>query len=222
MKLRAVIFDLYGTLLDFGPPPPDAETRWGQVWQAAVGNVKFKITIQDATRLRIEDCLERVQRLPPAYRAILPIVSEGNKAGMACYTNLNGAAAHGSQDYLNLVPTAGAQVILHEAGHILEQRVTSARPDTLERWKKAIAEDKVSVSDYGDQVAHEDLAEFSLVYAVCLEAGGARLAELQRLSPRRFAQWADILRTAPTLPPPPKKAKAADRPRGKPGSKAGS
>jgi len=186
----------------------------GQVWQASLGAVKFKITIQDATKVRVEGCLERLQRLPTAYRAILPIVSEGDKAGMAFYGKLGGAAAHGSQDYLNLVPGAGTQVILHEAGHILEQRVTSVRPDTLDRWKKAIAEDKISVSDYGDHVAHEDLAEFSLVYAVCLDAGAARLAELQKLSPKRFALWADILKTAPTLPPPQKKKETAAK-RGK-------
>jgi len=28
MSLRAVIFDIYGTLLQLGPPPPDAQSRW--------------------------------------------------------------------------------------------------------------------------------------------------------------------------------------------------
>jgi putative hydrolase of the HAD superfamily len=28
MNIRAVIFDIYGTLLDVGPPPPDADARW--------------------------------------------------------------------------------------------------------------------------------------------------------------------------------------------------
>jgi FMN phosphatase YigB (HAD superfamily) len=28
MNIRAVIFDVYGTLLQVGPPPPDGETRW--------------------------------------------------------------------------------------------------------------------------------------------------------------------------------------------------
>lgn len=28
MNLRAIIFDLYGTLLEVGPPPPDADARW--------------------------------------------------------------------------------------------------------------------------------------------------------------------------------------------------
>jgi FMN phosphatase YigB (HAD superfamily) len=29
---RALIFDLYGTLLQVGPPPPDAEARWAALW----------------------------------------------------------------------------------------------------------------------------------------------------------------------------------------------
>jgi FMN phosphatase YigB (HAD superfamily) len=28
MTIRAVIFDIYGTLLEVGPPPPDADARW--------------------------------------------------------------------------------------------------------------------------------------------------------------------------------------------------
>jgi len=37
MKIRAVVCDLYGTLLDFGPPPPDAARRWAEAWQVAHG-----------------------------------------------------------------------------------------------------------------------------------------------------------------------------------------
>lgn len=34
--IRAVICDIYGTLLDVGPPPPDAEPRWHQLWHASI------------------------------------------------------------------------------------------------------------------------------------------------------------------------------------------
>ena len=33
MNLRAVIFDIYGTLLEIGPPPPDADARWESLWR---------------------------------------------------------------------------------------------------------------------------------------------------------------------------------------------
>jgi len=32
MKIRAVIFDIYRTLLGLDPPPPDAEARWVALW----------------------------------------------------------------------------------------------------------------------------------------------------------------------------------------------
>lgn len=38
MKLRAIIFDLYGTLLEFGPPPVDADRRWEQNWRTNLGS----------------------------------------------------------------------------------------------------------------------------------------------------------------------------------------
>ena len=178
----------------------------GKVWQVTLGDTPFKITIEDKVNLQVADCLKRVENLPPAYRKVFQIVSEGTKNGVAIYANLDGAAAHGSQDYLNIVPDADAMVIAHESGHILEQRVSSAQPKTLEHWQQAITADKISVSAYGDQVAHEDLAEFALAYAMCLDAGKEKLTELKRLSPQRFAQWELILKTAAPA------AKAASKP----------
>lgn len=37
MKLRAAIFDLYGTLLEVGPPPANAPARWAARWREAFG-----------------------------------------------------------------------------------------------------------------------------------------------------------------------------------------
>lgn len=166
----------------------------GKVWQVSLGEVKFKLTIEDKVALEAAACLGRLERIPAAYRCSFEVVSEGNKDGVAFYKDLDGAAAHGSQDYLNLVPNADARVIAHECGHILEQRATRSQPKTLEDWKKAIEDDKVSVSPYGDGATHEDLAEFALVYALCLDAGREKLAELKKLSPRRFEQWEAILK----------------------------
>ena len=61
-------------------------------------------------------------------------------------------------------------------------------------WASAIKADKISISDYGDNVRHEDLAEFAQVYAVCLDAGPEPLAALEELSPARFALWEKILK----------------------------
>lgn len=37
MSTRAVIFDVYGTLLEVGPPPVDADARWTALWQEHIG-----------------------------------------------------------------------------------------------------------------------------------------------------------------------------------------
>ncbi len=168
----------------------------GKVWQASLDGVKFKITIEDKLTLEVADCLPRLEQLPPAYRRSFQIVSEDKKDGVAFYADLGGAAAHGSQDYLNLVKDANALVIAHEAGHILEQRMTRSFPKTLDLWKAAVEKDQVSVSAYGDGAIHEDLAEFARVHAVCLDAGKERLAELKKRSPQRFRLWDRILQGA--------------------------
>jgi hypothetical protein len=165
----------------------------GRTWTARLGSTTFRVTTQDASKVGVEHVLDHVQRLPARYRRCLEIVSEPGKAGVAVYAELGGAAAHGSQEYLNMIPQANVFVVLHEAGHVLEQRATAKQADILARWAKAAAADKVSVSEYGDSVAHEDLAEFSLVYGIALDAGAAHLQHLQTLSPRRFALWEEIL-----------------------------
>ena len=37
MKPRAVICDVYRTILDVGPAPADAEARWGALWRQRLG-----------------------------------------------------------------------------------------------------------------------------------------------------------------------------------------
>lgn len=165
----------------------------GKVWQARLGGSKFKITIEDKLDMKLDETFERLQRLPAEYRRALEVVSEDKKDGVAFYADLDGAAAHGSQNYLNLVKGAGVEVISHESGHVLEQRATRADPTVLERWNKARTEDAVSISAYGDRVNHEDLAEFAMLYAICLDAGKERLAELKEKTPRRFVIWQEIL-----------------------------
>lgn len=166
----------------------------GKVWQASLDGVKFKITIEDKLTLKVDDCLRRLEQQPAAYRRAFEIVSEDKKDGVAFYENLGGAAAHGSQDYLNLVRNANALVIAHETGHILEQRMTRSQPKTLDDWKAAVEKDAISVSAYGDGSTHEDLAEFARVYATCFNAGKLELAKLKELSPRRFQLWQKILK----------------------------
>ncbi|MBL7133413.1 MAG: PQQ-binding-like beta-propeller repeat protein [Phycisphaerae bacterium] len=177
--------------------PTDVKMRNGRVagkrWLATCGEFRFKITIQDSTGVKPEQVVQRLEKLPMSYMKACQVVSDPTEDGIAVYANLGGAAAHGGQSYINIVPNANALVIAHEAGHTLEQYARSSDPRILDRWGDAIKADKVSVSNYGDKVRHEDLGEFARVYAVCLSAGAEPLAELKKLSPARFALWEEIL-----------------------------
>ena len=168
----------------------------GKAWSVALGRSRFRVSIEDVTGLELAEALRRIERIPPLYRRCLEIVSEEGKDGIAFYGDLGGAAAHGGQQYLNILHRVGAEVIIHEAGHVMEQRARDAEPDILERWGRAIEADGVSVSPYGDRVVHEDQAEFAKVYALCLDAGPEHLERLAERSPERYALWERMLRLA--------------------------
>jgi len=178
--------------------PKDVKMRNGGVsgkqWMATCGKHRFKLTIQDSTGVKLAHLVEILQKLPGPYMRACAAVSDEGEDGIAIYADLGGARAHGGKGYINLVPAADAIVIAHEAGHTLEQVARESDSKILDKWEEAIKADKISVSDYGDHVRHEDLAEFAQVYAVCLDAGPEPLAALEELSPARFTLWEKILK----------------------------
>jgi len=165
----------------------------GRFWTVRLGSHHFTISIEDSTKLELREVTRRLEKLTEPYRRALEIVSEPGKNGIAFYSNLGGATAHGGQAYINIVPWGNEQVIAHEAGHVLEQRARNTEEDVLERWKDAIIADDVSVSGYGDRVAHEDQAEFALLWGVCYDAGNGRLNKLEKASPQRYALWETMM-----------------------------
>jgi hypothetical protein len=166
----------------------------GKQWIATSGKYRFKLTIQDSTEVKLDQLVERLQNLPGPYIKACAAVSDEGEDGIAIYADLGGASAHGGQRYINIVPRADALVIAHEAGHTLEQVARASDPKILDTWLEAIKADKISITDYGDHAHPEDLAEFAMVYAVCLGAGSQHLAALKKLSPARFALWEKILK----------------------------
>lgn len=186
--------------IDLLSGPREVKMNNGQVpgkeWQASFKGRKFKITIQDSTNVEVQQVINRLQRLPAPYLRACEVVSDPNENGVAVYADLGGAAAHGSKDYINIVPNADSMVLAHEMGHTLEQVASQSDPKTLEKWAAAIKSDAISVSRYGDQVAHEDLAEFAMAYALCLDAGPGQLEKLKGLSPKRYELWEAILKPA--------------------------
>ena len=182
-----------------GPTP--VKMRNGRVagtkWRATCGKYRFTLTIEDKTKLPLETLIKRVEQLPMSYVRACEVVSDIGEDGLAIYSNLNGAMAHGGKGYINTVPHAPAVVIAHEAGHTLEQAARESDPKLIEKWSVASKADNQSVSGYGDTADSENLAEFAKVYAVCLDKGPEKLKELKKLSPRRFAMWEHILLRAP-------------------------
>ncbi len=186
------------TIVKIVSGPEDVKMRNGGVsgkqWIATCGKYRFKLTIQDSTGVKLGHLVKLLRQIPGPYMRACTVVSDPGEDGIAIYANLGGARAHGGQGYINLIPAADAAVIVHEVGHALEQVARQSDPKVLDNWAEAIKADKTSVSDYGDKVRHEDLAEFAQVYAVCLDKGSKPLAELKKLSPARFALWEKILK----------------------------
>jgi len=196
------LFEKFGqdstTKVEVVSGPEDVKMRNGGVsgkrWIATSGKYRFKLTIQESTGFELTQLVEILQKLPGPYMRACVAVSDDGEDGIAVYADLGGAGAHGGKGYINMVPRANALTIAHEAGHTLEQVAREADSKVLDDWEEAIKADKISVSDYGDRVRHEDLGEFAQVYAVCLSAGPEHLAALEKLSPARFALWEKILK----------------------------
>jgi len=187
------------TKIEIVSGPVDVEMRNGSVpgkrWMATSGKYRFKLTIQESTGVKLCQLIELLQKLPGPYMKACQAVSDDGEDGIAIYADLGGSRGHGGKGYINLAPHADALVVAHEAGHTLEQVARESDPGVLDKWEEAIKADKISVSDYGDEVRHEDLGEFAQAYAVCLHAGPEYLATLKKLSPARFALWEKILST---------------------------
>jgi len=166
----------------------------GKQWIASSGEYRFKLTIQDETGMKLDELLNRVQKLPAPYMRACQAVSDDGEDGIAIYVTIGGAAGHGGKTYINLARHANTLTIAHEMGHTLEQVYRESHPKILETWDKISKEDKISVSGYGDSACSEDIAEFAQVYAVCLDGGPEALAELKKLSPRRFVLWEKVLK----------------------------
>ncbi len=168
----------------------------GRVWNASLGGVPFKISIENACSnvVSLDFAQGEAEKIPQMYRKAFNVVSDPDEDGMAYYDDIGGAAAHGGKEYLNMVKGVGAYVIIHEAGHILEQYANEKSPNLSSGWPAAITNDGVSISRYGNGAWWEDLAEYARTYALALEAGMDQVFKLKGQTPNRFVLWEKILR----------------------------
>jgi FMN phosphatase YigB (HAD superfamily) len=65
MRIRAVIFDVYGTLLEVGPAPPEAEANWHELWTRTLQTAPRFTRLEFAIR-----CNHVVARFHEAARAL--------------------------------------------------------------------------------------------------------------------------------------------------------
>jgi putative hydrolase of the HAD superfamily len=146
MKLRAVIFDLYGTLLDFGPPPPDAETRWGQVWQAAFGNAPRLTLLQFADECRgvvaLEHTAARARGIgfpevywPDVVDAVLPEIAILPAAARADLPFYDADLAH----TVHLMPGAADALRTAQAASLRLGLASNCQPYSLRELDRALA-----------------------------------------------------------------------------------
>ena len=54
MTIRAIIFDIYSTLLDVGPPPANADTLWQRLFEEMLG------TPPPVSRTEFSVCISRI------------------------------------------------------------------------------------------------------------------------------------------------------------------
>jgi len=146
MSIRAVIFDIYDTLLEVGPPPADAEQRWERLWQTILGTPAPLTMAAFAT-----ECGRLVTREHAAARAIgvkyaevywPQIVAEARPelAALSAEARNEFIFQHAQlQHTVRLMPGAAAVLKAFNPAKILLGVASNAQPYTLRELDQALA-----------------------------------------------------------------------------------
>lgn len=123
MSIRAVIFDVYGTLLEVGPPPPDAAARW---------TILFKETMQT----------EPPMTLTEFTTACAKVISEMHQVARACgitWPEVNWPVVVTTviPQLKQLSPNAQQRFLLQQIQTIRTTQMCSAAAEVL-RWLKKV------------------------------------------------------------------------------------
>ncbi len=106
MNPRAVIFDIYRTVLEVGPPPDDAEVRWAALWRERLGGGGARLTLAEfraaaETEVAREHGAARALGLaypevdwPAVVRAVIPEVAALAAAEQADFVFRQTALSH--------------------------------------------------------------------------------------------------------------------------------
>lgn len=146
MTCRAVIFDVYKTLLDVGPPPADAAARWDALWRDRLGGEPRLALAGFAA-----GCREAVARdhaaakaagvsfpevyWPEVVREIVPEVASLDATGQAEFAYRQTGLWHTVRLY---PPAADTLRELQQSGRLLGI-ASNAQPYTLRELDEALA-----------------------------------------------------------------------------------
>jgi FMN phosphatase YigB (HAD superfamily) len=121
--IRAVICDVYGTLLEVGPPPPDAEDRWVRLWRESV---------EASNPPRLDELDTAVRRLVPAHHAA------GRARGLVQpEIDWPALAAQAFPALHRLPPARRASFFFEHARLTRSTRLAAGAADCLRSWQRA-------------------------------------------------------------------------------------
>ncbi len=155
------------------------------------GTHTMQVYIQDSDLARTngERMMEAIKRIPyPVRRNIRTVrVREDSANNYNCGTNDLYMRLSWSPDVESI-----AQFIMHEFGHSMD---FSYNVNGSGNWERAIADDVLQVSDYGNNNGVEDFADFSRLYFQMYGNYNAMYA-LRQLYPNRYRVYVDALKAA--------------------------
>jgi len=186
-------------------PIKNVKLQWNELgtqWIVESGKYEIKLSIENGATMSIEDFMNVIRCMP---KPALWGLSKAKGEGVQIRDKLGGgsagcAFAHGvflAQGRWQSL----SEYLLHEASHVL-YNVAERRTKTKlkDQWIEAMAADDIAISKYADGRWDEDVACFGKIYLVRLMAdpkknskGRTPLAELERVSPQRFAVFQAII-----------------------------
>ena len=146
MTLRAAIFDIYGTLLEVGPPRPDAQLRWGLLWQARL-NTEPRLSLEQFSaaceRLIADEHAAAQARgiahpevyWPDVVSAVLPEFSHLPESERSDFRFYHAQMAH----TVRLMPGAADALRQFQPGHLLLGLASNCQPYTLREFDTTLA-----------------------------------------------------------------------------------
>lgn len=159
MKLRAAIFDVYGTLLEVGPPPPDADEQWTALCREFLGGpprlelARFTaacntIVAREHATARSAGILHPEVCWPAVTREALPELARLAEAAQDEFLYRHAQRAHG----VGLAPDAVETLGLLVARGVLLGIASNAQPYTLRELDTALAAAGLDLAVFREEI----------------------------------------------------------------------